>query len=193
MSISTHRRYRLLWTVLQDACAVAMYDHYIINIFAKFVMLILTHRRYRLACTVLHDASVAAPIIFVAPKSWLHYSKMGFLIVPTISPSYLSIWMDFWAASWRVFSTQLLATNHPAMWQKGWLVVVFRNVFSAKLFNWKFTPCSAIFCHSPSMTFKTPRPTPRSSHGFNPTTRKRSRAIDHASGENCDFLIWSII
>jgi hypothetical protein len=22
--------------------------------------------------------------------------------------------------------------------------------FSAKLFNWKFTPCSAIFCHSPS-------------------------------------------
>jgi hypothetical protein len=32
--------------------------------------------------------------------------------------------------------------------------------FSAKLFNWKFTPCSAIFCHSPSITFKTPRPTP---------------------------------
>jgi hypothetical protein len=109
-------------------------------------------------CCTMH--AVAAPIIFWAHKNWLHYSKMGFPIVPTISPPYLRISVDFWTASWRVFSSQLLATRRPAMWQKGRLVVVFRNVFSAKLFSWKFTPCPAIFCHSPSMTFKTPRPTP---------------------------------
>ena len=93
------------------------------------------------------------------------------------------------------FELQVGASSRPSSWQQtilrcgkkvGWLLC-FAMFFSAKLFNWKFTPCSAIFCHSPSMTFKTPRPTPRSSHGFNPTTRKRSRAIDHASGENCNF------
>jgi hypothetical protein len=95
------------------------------------------------------------------------------------------------------FELQVGASSRPSSWQQdalrcgkkvGWLLC-FAMFFSAKLFNWKFTPCSAIFCHSPSTTFKTPRPTPRSSHGFNPTTRKRSRAIDHASGENCDFFL----
>ena len=142
-----------------------MYDLYIINIYATFVLSILTLRRYRLLWTVLHYAcAVAAPIIFVAHKSWLHYSKMGILIIPTISSSYLSILVDFWPASWHVFFTQFLATKCPAMLQKGRLVVVFRNVFSAKLFNWKFTPCSAIFCHSPSITFKTPCPMSHAPH-----------------------------
>ena len=37
-----------------------------------------------------------------------------------------------------------LAIKRPEIWQKGRLVVVFCNVFSAVLFNWNFMPVS---CH----------------------------------------------
>jgi hypothetical protein len=72
---------------------------------------------------------------------------------------------------------------------------VFRNVFSAKLFNWKFTPCSAIFCHSPSMTFKTPCPTPHAALLPHLQSNNEEKKQDNWPCECWDLCVfnWSII
>ncbi len=101
-----------------------MYDLFIINIFAKFVMLISTHRRYRLACTVLHDASVAAPIIFAAHKKVDFTTARCNVWSSPQSPPRISV---FW---WN-FKLQIGASSQPSFCQQtilrcgkkvGWLL-----------------------------------------------------------------------
>ena len=139
-------------------------------------------------CCTMH--AVAAPIIFWAHKNWLHYSKMGFPIVPTISPSYLSILVDFWAASWCQEGQQSILQYGKKV---GWLLC-FAMFFLPNYLVGNSRPVLLSSVTPPPWLSKphTPRPTPRSP-GLNPTTRKRSRAIDHASGENRKFFILSII
>ncbi len=126
-------------------------------------MSISTHRRYRPLWTVLHNArAFAAPIvIFVAHKIWLHTTARWDFRSSPQSPPRIS-------AFWSTFELQVGASTRPSSWQQGalrcgkkvgWLFR-FAMFFLPNYLIENSRPCPAIFCHSPSMPFKPPRPTP---------------------------------
>ena len=95
---------------------------------------------------------IAAPIFLPHKQFDMHYWTMGFPIISTITPLYLSKFTDFWAAMQHIFFFNLLAILHLGRNKKtGWLLCF------GEYCNWILFNCNSI-CSWHVMILHTPPP-----------------------------------